>query len=234
MDQLSIGEARRIALAAQGFTEKRPSGKVGRRQLQKVVDRLQVVQLDSVNVAVRSHYMPFFSRLGPYPLAELDAARVGHASPLRVLGAPGVAPPGGAAPVASLEDGAAPPRSAVAVAQRAREEAPGLHRRGARGSPWAGPARGRGAHRSRQEDGAVVGLQQGQADARVPVLDGPGHGQSPGELRAGVRRARAGDPCRRARRADTGRARRPQGAPGDQRGGRSRSERSATSRTTSC
>ena len=73
MDQLSIGEARRIALAAQGFTEKRPSGKVGRRQLQKVVDRLQVVQLDSVNVAVRSHYMPFFSRLGPYPLAELDA-----------------------------------------------------------------------------------------------------------------------------------------------------------------
>ncbi|HTN81961.1 MAG TPA: crosslink repair DNA glycosylase YcaQ family protein, partial [Acidimicrobiales bacterium] len=72
MDHLSIGEARRMALAAQGFNEKRPTGNVGRRQLQKVVDRLQVIQLDSVNVAVRSHYMPFFSRLGPYPVAELD------------------------------------------------------------------------------------------------------------------------------------------------------------------
>ena len=72
MDHLSIGEARRMALACQGFGQQRPTGKVGRRHLQKVVDRLQVIQLDSVNVAVRSHYMPFFSRLGPYPLAELE------------------------------------------------------------------------------------------------------------------------------------------------------------------
>ena len=72
MDHLSIGEARRMALAGQGFTEKRPTGKVGRKHLQKVVDRLGVIQLDSVNVAVRSHYMPFFSRLGAYPVHELD------------------------------------------------------------------------------------------------------------------------------------------------------------------
>jgi uncharacterized protein YcaQ len=72
MEQVSIGEARRMALAAQGFTEKRSRGAVSRKHLQKVVDRLGVIQLDSVNVAVRSHYMPFFSRLGPYPLAELD------------------------------------------------------------------------------------------------------------------------------------------------------------------
>ncbi len=72
MDRLSISEARRMALAGEGFSEKRPRGKVSRRHLQKVVDRLGVIQLDSVNVAVRSHYMPFFSRLGAYPLTELD------------------------------------------------------------------------------------------------------------------------------------------------------------------
>jgi uncharacterized protein len=72
MDHLSIGEARRIALAAQGFAEKRPAGKVSRRHLQRVINRLGVIQLDSVNVAVRSHYMPFFSRLGPYSLSDLE------------------------------------------------------------------------------------------------------------------------------------------------------------------
>ncbi len=77
-DVLSAGEARRIALAAQGFGVARPEGTVGRGELLKLIDRLGVVQIDSVNVVSRTHYLPAFSRLGAYPRGLLDEVAWGR------------------------------------------------------------------------------------------------------------------------------------------------------------
>jgi len=68
---ISPALARRIALAAQGFG--RPAAPApGIRQLGALVERLGLLQIDSVNVFERSHYVPAFSRLGPYDKAQLD------------------------------------------------------------------------------------------------------------------------------------------------------------------
>ena len=72
MRQLTNDQARRFALAAQGFNHSRASGGIDDRHFRKVIKQVGIVQLDSVNVFSRTHYMPFFSRLGPYDRDALD------------------------------------------------------------------------------------------------------------------------------------------------------------------
>src|SRR5690348_14743883 len=81
-EKLTSGEARRIALGAQGFATPRPAGPVGKRQLTRLIERLGVVQIDSVNVVSRTHYLPAFSRLGAYPRELLEEIAWGRKRPL--------------------------------------------------------------------------------------------------------------------------------------------------------
>jgi len=78
--RLTADQARRVAVAAQGFAEPRLRGPVTRAHLRRLISRIQVLQLDSVSVAVRAHYAPVFSRLGPYDRDLLDRAAWSHSA----------------------------------------------------------------------------------------------------------------------------------------------------------
>ena len=80
MTTLKAPQARRIAVAAQGFAEAKPNGPITRAHLRRLISRIQVLQLDSVSVAVRAHYAPVFSRLGPYDREVLDRAAWAHSA----------------------------------------------------------------------------------------------------------------------------------------------------------
>ncbi len=84
MEKLSPAEARRIALAAQGFGGPRPEKVTAARWL-RTIDRLSLHQIDSVNVLVRAHYLPAFSRLGPYDRSLIDTAAWGRRKQRRLF-----------------------------------------------------------------------------------------------------------------------------------------------------
>ncbi|AZF15167.1 winged helix-turn-helix domain-containing protein [Pseudomonas sp. R3-18-08] len=70
----SLKQARRMALAAQGFSGRQPPAQIKAAHLNRVIERLGVLQIDSVNAVVRSHYLPLFSRLGRYSPLMLEQA----------------------------------------------------------------------------------------------------------------------------------------------------------------
>jgi uncharacterized protein YcaQ len=72
MRKMRNDQARRYALGAQGFIDGRATGRTDVRHFRKVLDYVGLIQLDSVNVFSRTHYMPFFSRIGPYDTDALD------------------------------------------------------------------------------------------------------------------------------------------------------------------
>jgi uncharacterized protein len=80
VETIGAAAARRAVLAAQGFADPPPAGPVTRRHLVRAMGRVRLLQLDSVNVAVRAHYMPLFSRLGPYERALVDDAAWAHSA----------------------------------------------------------------------------------------------------------------------------------------------------------
>ncbi len=80
MSTLTAAQARRVGIAAQGLAESKPGGPVTRAHLRRLISRIQVLQLDSVSVAVRAHYAPVFSRLGPYDRDVLERAAWQHSA----------------------------------------------------------------------------------------------------------------------------------------------------------
>lgn len=75
---LSVAQARRLAIGAQGLTGTRPTTEPDRRHLRRVLQHTGLLQIDSVNVLARAHYLPAFSRLGPYPQSLVDRMAFKH------------------------------------------------------------------------------------------------------------------------------------------------------------
>jgi uncharacterized protein YcaQ len=80
---ISASEARRLAISSQGLARPRPEGEPDGWDLRRVIRDVGLLQIDSVNVLERAHYLPAFSRLGPYSHELLD--RLSHRAPRRLF-----------------------------------------------------------------------------------------------------------------------------------------------------
>jgi uncharacterized protein YcaQ len=76
-DRLSNAQARRLALVAQGFANPKRDGTANWTRIESAIGRMNLLQIDSVNVLVRSHYLPVFARAGHYSHDTLDQRTFG-------------------------------------------------------------------------------------------------------------------------------------------------------------
>ena len=172
-DRLSLAEARRIALAAQGFGAPRAQEEAGKRDLRRVFERLGVVQINSVNVLARAHTLPAFSRLGRYRTADLHALAYGGRK--RVLfeywGHEASLLPVALQPLLRWRMARAERGEGIygAIARFGREHRE-LIDAGAPRDPRAWTSGGRRAVAPAQGRGRLVGMVGGQARSRVAVL----------------------------------------------------------------
>ena len=170
-DTLTIGEARRIALTHRASPIPRPTGRVDRRHFRRVLDRLGLVQIDSVNVLTRSHELPFFARLGPYDRDALAGWLWGSGEVFEYWG---------------HEASLLPVERHPLLRWRMAERQPGGWRRGARSSP---SSRGRCGGRARPRPGHPRRLEHlGDADQA-------GQGGARGAGGAGARRSGRSSGC---------------------------------------
>lgn len=79
---LSLSQARRVALAAQGLSKGRKEQAVTARKIATAIGGIAQLQIDSVNVVRRAHYMPMFARLGSYDTGILDQLLAKPRSPI--------------------------------------------------------------------------------------------------------------------------------------------------------
>ena len=182
-ERLSADEARRLALGAQGFAEPR---RADGRALSRVLARTGLLQIDSVNVLQRAHYLPVFSRIGPYDTAALD--RLSHYAPRRLFeywGHEASLLPVALWPLLQWRMARAD-RDAWGGMSRIAREQPALVERLLETVRDRGPGHGVVAGRGRSARQARdVGLVGRQARPRVAVLERPDHlGAAPDELRA--------------------------------------------------
>ncbi len=150
---LSAAEARRLALARPGLRRPAAAAEPNGWDLRRVLKRVGLLQIDSVNVLERAHYLPAFSRLGPYPREPArPRLATSAAAAVRVLGTRGLAASGRAPAAASLAHGAGggrcvgrdaadPARAPRAGRARARRRSPSAARCRRPSSPSRRPRR---------------------------------------------------------------------------------------------
>ena len=180
----------RIFLGAQGLAAGRPIGRVDSRHFSKLISRLRLLQIDSVNVVARAHYMPAFARLGNYDRDALDRWIYDGRNMFEYW---------------CHEQSYAPmsfyammrPRMEALVdhpwkrIQELRRDGPDYIQavldEGA--EPW--PDSQPSPQRSGGKDRALVGVWKGEDRPGVAVRHRPDHGESPDQFRALLRHARA-------------------------------------------